>query len=794
MKLIKLDRFKHRGAKMGFNSLLIILCSILVMAIPACSQQDKTVLKVGYIEGGTYFLHKIMFIELTEYLQEMKDDNLEIIYEPYAYFTAEWDRERCRAMARDMTRLKDIDLVIAAGPWVIEDLILAGFTKPIVGIHQFDPEATGLVDESGVPLFSNVTVNYLPGKIESDIITMHKLFPSGKIGMLFFPSEDASHELKNKIERIATAFGGEVFEASAYSDAGLYSFFKSFAQIRDKIGVLYLPPLWGLSLDQTREFLTETQRARIPVFSSEGFDLVERGATASNCIGSYRALAKFTAAKILKIVGGTQPSLLPTVFIEAQALSLNLDAADKMRVSFARDLIINAKTVPAGPGDSIMQFGFADVLNKALRENSSLLAIEQTYRKAVAEARSAQSVYYPQVDLTLAAAAAENKKMISTYDQILNRNLYADLAVDQKLFSYQAVKAIDIASKKRALKEADLKQARFDLLHTVILAYLSVLECEDRVAACERIVDRMRDYRQTALTNYQLGLIDTTDIPILDERQVTAKINLFNATDELRISKIVLNVLINRPGEDDLVLENEEFSTPRMVDLVKKYDQYTQDARIQKKFERFLIESGIANSNELKIAQTNIGIQNALISSRQRWYFPEISLRAGFTYGETFEYKPGDPRDAWVLGGVLRFPLFPEGFFRSGTKALELERDGLLHRKDVLRFSKIQDILISADRLATSVATLPMVYYTGSLASSNLETAGKKYDNKEYSVTELLMIENYSSQTELELITDRFRFFASLSDLLHLVGYDYPIAGSNSEKKFFDDLDTYLNR
>ncbi|MEW5925084.1 MAG: hypothetical protein AB1746_13950, partial [Candidatus Zixiibacteriota bacterium] len=167
---------------------LYIFALALLSASVVFAQNAKRVIKVGYFEAGQYFSHKILSTAIKDALDEMAGDSLDFIFDPTGYRSAEWKREICRSYGRDYARMKDINIVIAAGPWVVEDLLAAGYKGAIVAICQFDPLEQGLIDNAGRPVAQNLTVTYHPGKIESDIETIQKLFSPRRIGFLYFAS------------------------------------------------------------------------------------------------------------------------------------------------------------------------------------------------------------------------------------------------------------------------------------------------------------------------------------------------------------------------------------------------------------------------------------------------------------------------------------------------------------------------------------------------------------------------------------------------------------------------------
>lgn len=776
------------------KNILIQLTAILALSASAFAQHSDKTFRVAYFEGGPYFIHKMMLAEVKDFFDEMNKDSVELIFEPYGYFSAEWNRDKCRAMADDLARMQNIDMVIAAGPWVIQDLIAAGFKKTIIGIYQYDPRVTGLLDSNLIPVVPNLTVNYQPDKLYNDIATLEKLFPSRDIGVLYFPSGDEAPKFRDKVYKVAGDFGGVVHLESKFSPKGLYSFFLSLGAIVKNVDVLYTTPLWGMDLDQMIQFYRDATQARLPVFTSEGFLQVGKGATASNNVYSYRSLAKFTAYKILKITEGATPASLPVIFNEIEELCLNLEAGNKLRLSFNRNYINNAKTLDALRGDTILTYTYTQAVDQAFRENSGLLLKGDLYDRALIEIKKAYSAFFPSLGAGVVVAGSDNTEDASLFNRTLNRKFYVDVVLDQRLFSYPAMKAIQIAKKRREIEKINLQQARLDLKHTVTVAFLSVLENSDRVAACRRMVDRLRDYWEMAVTDHRLGIKDSIDVSLIEEQLVASKINLYNARDELRISKIILNVILNRPGDDNLDLETDEFSPETMVSLAKRFEEYVSDAKKQGKFEQYLVETGIENSFDMQRQETSIRIKKDFISIARKRFVPELSLRAKYSYSNEFGHDPGDNDDSWTIGGILSIPIFSGNKKLYDAKILSRELDGMLYSKDSLRFAGWRDIISKADYFATRTSTLPMNYYIKNLSSNNLDSAYAKYSRGEYSCIELLSLEKDAAEKEITLITDKYRFFNSYADLMYAIGIGYLPQKSPEADNFYNNLDAYMNK
>ncbi len=170
--------------------LTIFLILVAVAAVAAPARQDPNQPRqvfIGVFEGGDYVLHGDIREAYRSALESILPDSIRAVFVPIGFKSAEWDREKSRQMARELAANKSIDLVLALGPWTVEDLLAAGFDRPIVAVHRFHPVAEALVDRTGRPVVDNLTVQVSPQKLLNDIRALTSMTSVKRLGVLFFP-------------------------------------------------------------------------------------------------------------------------------------------------------------------------------------------------------------------------------------------------------------------------------------------------------------------------------------------------------------------------------------------------------------------------------------------------------------------------------------------------------------------------------------------------------------------------------------------------------------------------------
>jgi len=774
----------------------LIICLVFISLISAAAGAQDTNLPVpfrfAYFEAGSYYLHSVISREYKRHLEYLSGDSLDFVFEPYGYRSAEWDREKCRVMARELAGLADIDMVLAVGPWVVEDLLDAGFDRPIIALYQFDAEAQGLVDKRGAPIAPNLTVNWQPNKIRHDIAVLQSLFPSRTIGLLYFQSGDEFDLVKEKVSLAAAAFGADIMAPHDTTAQGYFSHFASYNDLIGEVDAIYLPPMWGVKLDQLHQFFYSAGYDHLPTFSSEGLLLVEKGAAASGSIRSYKAQARFAAHKTTQIMTGHEPASLPTVIEEVGNICLNMATLRSLNISLPWAPVKDAIVIDAPPVDTIPRYTLERALAQALAEHPGLGAARQRYERALAEAKRAYCAFYPSIDAGLEAATADNGRRAALFNPVLNQRYYVDLTLEQTIFSYAALKNISVARKNRDIARQDRRQAELNMRHAVTAAYVTVLELEDRRELHKDVRNQYQELYELAVADYNMGVGDTSDIIIYEEQYLDAGIALIRTQTDLNIARIILNVLLNRPNHEDIVLDREEFSSEIMVRMVNKLEEYIRTEHLQRQFEEYLIAVALDSSTSMAVSGLTIARQKDLLAQHRGRYYPEIGVRARYSYGDEFDWNLHREDDSWTVGAFLQFPIL-RGFDRSRAgRSLKAGLEELQFARDSLRFAHVIEIRTVLGELLRDVTTLPPMFAARRAAHGNLELMAERYVSRQISAMELTTVKNNNTTREIGTTTEMYRFFMDYGRLLHTIGVGYMIHGSDRESTFYKRLEETL--
>ncbi len=380
-----------------FNSLVSILLFTFIVTSSITATTVKKI-KIGFFEAGKYDIHSILRDEYFKQLESLLPDSIQIITIPEGYRSADWNRPASKKMAGELARLKNIDMILAIGPWVVQDLLDAGFDKPIIGMHQFNPKAEGLTIANDRPKAENLTVHFRPGKVAEDIRALTKLMPVERLGVLAFSSDDTANSVYNHIKALGDQLGFKVFSATEFDNEGTFAFYKSYNTLKKKhVDAIYLGPLWGLNSLDIENFFEMLNKEKVPSFTDEGSLLIRVGATATNNYFGLISEAYYNAYKTLEIINGTTPADLPIILRSNSHLAINKHSAKLCELKMRADAYNSYEIIGAENNSDITPSTLSELVSRAISQNPKILSQIDLLDAAEAQNAIAKSSYKPQI-------------------------------------------------------------------------------------------------------------------------------------------------------------------------------------------------------------------------------------------------------------------------------------------------------------------------------------------------------------------------------------------------------------
>lgn len=764
--------------------LIALVCAITLMFGVVRAQQKKRI-NLGFFEGGRCLAHDILRDEFSHQLEQMTPSDVEIIPIPQGYYSAKWNRDSCRILARELVRQQSADIIVAMGPWVVEDLLAAGYTKPILALHRVDPHAEGLLDTRGWPIVENLTVQQRPSQIARDIDALVRLTDVRKLGVLYFPSGDEQDAIKSQLTALGQRYQFEVITAEGYDNGGAYAFFKAYAQLAKKVDAVYLFPMWAMDGIKIREFFLMTRRDQMPTFVWEGAYLVQRGALASNSGYSVIPEARFAVTKLLQIIEGATPADLQVQFDIPAGVTINETTAKQCGVSISATLMREAQLIKADPSEESREFTILEALQHALNANPGHLARHDALTAASEAALQTKGAYLPQLYAQFSATRADGDRIATNDDYVSTVSLY------QTLFSLETIRNIKAANVQREISETDLRQSQLDLELAVTMSYLGYREAVEASAIYDADRNRISRFLELAFTRRETEGGPERDVTRWDQERYQASIRVSQSENELTAAGVLLNSLLNFPGHNELTLDTGSFSMARMVrDYKRLYPRFAAQT-VRTQLAETLVDEAMLTSPALAGHRVRVNLQEQLLAANRAQFFPTVGIRASYNYVDRdFESPFATPYyfDGWYARAEVKLPLFLGGSrFREVDKQKALlSRQEYLHDEASLKV--MRDVLNRFDKLMALAADMPGFARAEDLSITQLEQVISEYESGRLPLIDVLDAQRNSIDASLAAIDARYRFYRTMALLTHSMGWSAYDKNQSPDELFFQGI------
>jgi outer membrane protein len=764
----------------------------LTLIVSVCGRADTPIrtFGVGFFEGGPYPAHSEFRNQFRDQLQAMTPSGVKIAYFPDAFKSAEWNRETSRRMARELAADSHIDLVVALGPWTVEDLLAAGFDRPIIAALRFDPLVEGLVDSSGRSIANNVTVRLRPRKLGADFAYMADLLKPDTVAVLYFPSGIDSGVAVERMRPLGRQLGFEVVTAEGFDPEGAFAFFKAYRQLnRRGVDVLYLPPLWGLDPDMIRQFYAMAGRDGIATLSSEGYYHVTRGALAGGSVESPLVEAHFQAWKAARIIEGQLPADLPNVLGDNRGLYVNGQVALQLGISVAADRRYDMMLLEGPAADSVDRLTVVDAINIALSQNPGYLAVQQALEAAEQSASKAWAGYLPQLELD-ARAAYFNDNAVNNDNRYGNQRYRAGLNLNQELFSLGVLRDIHSASLERDQSGNAFRQAALDLELAVTTTFLDLVRLEQIRSVEQTNLRQMQECFQIASLRLNLRETDADNVWRSEQEWLDALRASRRTEYEYRVASVLLNTLLGRPGEYPFVADWQHFTDERFFAEESILTLVGQTPEQRERIVSALVGLADSTSPEINGSELDADLQRSRLSRVNADFYPRVGFFATFDVTDELAERSGfeEANPAWSMGARLTLPLFSGGRRIKERRQMQAELERRVFQKDETNQRVSSRVRSFLEKVYNRAEEFPMSARAAELADKCVPEVLTHYATGGRTLLELLDAVWNDRLASYDAITTQIEYFTSVAELMHTVGISAYESGRTPDEELMSRL------
>lgn len=760
---------------------LILWLTLIVGGIgtSATGLAESTVTSIGFFEGGPYAAHSEFRDHYRRQLEAALPPGCDVQFVPQGFKSAEWKRERSRELAAELATDRSVDMVVALGPWAVEDLLAAGFDRPIVAALRSDPVLEGLVDRQNHPRYDNLAVRVRPNKVRHDLARIATLGTVKKLGVLYFPADAEFAAAVSSIDSLARQQGMEVVGGEGYDRNGTYAFYKAADELKGKVDALYLGPLWGFDHAKERQFFDRLHLQHMKCFSAEGERPVLRGGMMGGSVETMRTTAAFHVWQTVQIIQGARTSDLMTVMDETPGVVINEYIADLLDVDLPEDIWLRATIIPGPAPDDIERLSLRDAVSLALTRNQGFLATYDALDAASAAASKAAAAYLPQVGISADVRHVDNNT-VHNDDRFANNQYRAGLDFEQRLFSLSTIRNIRVARQDRTLATVDVRRAAIDLERAVHVAYLDCLQADIEIGVLEAYRRQVEGCLQLAGMGQSLGTFAVADLLRWESEHVTVLRSLYDLRSERKIAGVVLNTLVGRPGDYPVQLEPHGFGETGLNGLYPVLSRVAERLGGRQALTEALVASAYEENPVLRRLNAESDRRHYRLGVNGARFWPEFGVHARMGLVDERREWDGfvEEHATWSIGARLTLPLFLGGERLRERTARKAELRQLDNEREHQRLEVENDILIDIERMFAGGFALDMDRQAAELATRYVDEVFDRYGGDK-SLLDMLDALTYERDRGLVAARGRAAFGRAVVTLAADAGW-YPHQSGNT--------------
>ncbi len=374
-----------QGYRLPKFSMLLGLIGVLLLSFLCCTSENSDEnrispstnkgkkWRIGYYEGGPYINYPANLKAIADGLVELgwiqkynapemgasvdskavwkvlsTVESRYIQFVPDAYWSAGWDdllRIENRTAAVFKLQSKSIDFIIAMGTWAGQDLANNLHSVPTMVVSASDPVRSGVIKSATDSGFDHVHAKCDPNRYIRQLRVFHNIFGFKRLGLVYEnTTEGRSYAAIADLEKVAAEKNFTLIKCEApFSGVGdresLANLIHCHKKLAPQIDALFLTVHRGVDLKHMDEILTPLLDHKIPTWSQRGPVEVRHGVLLSISRAGFRAVGRYHADIMVRILNGAHPGALDQIFEDPKRIAINLNTASMIDFEPPRGLM-----------------------------------------------------------------------------------------------------------------------------------------------------------------------------------------------------------------------------------------------------------------------------------------------------------------------------------------------------------------------------------------------------------------------------------------------------------------------
>ena len=783
---------------------LFILCIIFLfsLSVQQTWAQNKKVVTIGIVHDG-------LAIGSDTFLENLNNELLTLLGSKYnvqipvdKILDANWSADNAVSHYGQLNNDCTVDVIFGFG--VLSSSVIAQekkFRKPVIVLGIINPEIYKIAPRnqrsSGISNFSYILFNQ---SVERDIDTFFRIYPYQNIGIVFF----------DEIIKM-NPFSGDTFQAIMEKNNTQYTALPIKQNIDDilnhlkDVDAIYLGHLGKFEGKEKGRLIEDLTARGIPTF---GFSVKDARQGALAAITPEENMSKIfrrIALDIEAVLEGENLANLPVHLSFEEKLTINMETARRLKFSPDFSVLSQAELLKEFEDKSVRLIDLNQVMQEAVQANLDLKIQELAVKSDEKEVSLAKSKYLPTLTVSANGVQIDEKRAEKSFGTQAEKTISGTASLQQVIFSEQALGNIAIQKHLLTASEQSREQIKLDIMLDAGEAYFNILSAQTFVELRKENLDRIKKNLEISKQRETVGYSSRSDVYRWESQLATETKNLIEAKNTLRLAKIQLNKILNKPLDENFNVK-DAFADNGQFNVYESFKNNVKNQQSLQVLTQFLIEEAMQRSTEiLQIDASIAALERSVKSIRRQRFIPVLGLgaeadyffsRSGAgsdaigLYGQPIEYEDTQ----WYVGLNASLPLFKGGEIMHQSQQTNIEIMKLEQQKANLVQNIEMNVRAKVLDLALSVANLDLSRQSADFAGKSYDMVQDAYSKGAVSIVELTDAQTNAFNAELAAFNSVYDFHKNLLRTQRAIS-DFLITKSSSEVMEFSlRFKDYLNK
>ncbi|MCO7223369.1 TolC family protein [Pleionea sp. CnH1-48] len=738
------------------------------------------------------------FLSEPQVIREIKDllgNEFNPIFVADELTTGDWTIAGINRVLDNAYANKNVDVLVTLGAISSNEVgKRKSVAKPTIAAAIIDPAAQGLPYSSGKSLRNNFTYIADVKEPGHEIAFFKDFVSSNKLGVIIEPILfDSWPELAELLEEAERSFNVSFVRISAEGNPAAV-----VNKIPADVEAVIVGVLSQYSDQQTRQLAAELIKRKLPSYTFVGEKDVENGflVTKNQMSQAQQQIARRVAIDIQRILLGANAKDLTVDMRFSERVIYNENTG--LSIGFAPKWadIIDARIINSEKQVNRRAFTLREAIAFAIKNNLDLSASMINVDLSAKDVALARQGLYP--SLSVGAGYTQIKETQVVPGVSPEKRADAQLSFSQVIYSEGLWANYDISKLLLESQESLYQSSLFDTVQQTATAYLNLLRTKSEEEIRQANLEVTRKNLELAENRLRVGSARKSDVLRWKSQLASDRKNLFTSQANRRNAELELSRILNLPGKILVDARQPEVGSLLNILTNSRFQKFVANEIHWQVFQDFYKQEALANSPELKVFESRLGInQREYHANRRGHYVPDVSLSA--QAGHNFDQSglgALDHRveDSWTISLNATWSLDLNNKRRTTTSRKKLEHKQLELQKQALERQIVTSTGQALFQIGSSYPSIELTQISAQAASESLDLVRDAYAKGTVSISDLLDAQNNALSARLLAADAEYSFLQDYINLMRTAGDLKPLLDGQYSSQWFDRIIKYFRQ